>query len=359
MAEKTEAPTGRRLSEARREGQVAQSQELNAAASLLVGGWLLNGPGKKLLFDFQGMLISTVSTLPKGEISIEWVKETFINDILRIGADFSAIVIILGVTGVSITLGQTGFLWASKRLGIDLNRVNPLSGLKRLFSAQGLVELLKSLLKLLVVGWVSYGFLRNRAVELMGLSQTDLISALTWWASMVISLMSRVGGAYLILAILDYTYQRWHHQRSLRMTKEEIREEYKQTEGDPVIKGRVRSAMRRMARMRMMANVPKADVVITNPTHLAIAIKYEPETMKAPKVLAKGAHLVAERIVASARAHGVPVIQNIPLARAIYKLVDLEQEIPSQLYVAMAELLAYVYRLKGITPLRETETAPS
>jgi flagellar biosynthetic protein FlhB len=180
----------------------------------------------------------------------------------------------------------------------------------------------------------------------MMLSQYDLGSATSVFFETGISLAMRVGSIYLILAVADYAYQRWDLMRNLRMSKDEIKEEYKQSEGDPFMKSRIRSQMRRMARSRMMSNVPKATVVVTNPTHLAIAIEYR-DGMNAPRVLAKGAHHTAERIVAVARKNNIPVVQNIPLARAIYKRIDIDKEIPPDLYLAMAEVLAYVYRIRG------------
>ncbi len=222
-----------------------------------------------------------------------------------------------------------------------------MSGLKRLFSMNGFVELAKALLKLGVVGWVAYSFLRSHAEDMLGMAQTDFQSALRYWVDLAVSLISRVGYTYLVIAIADYAYQRWQTTKSLKMTKEEVKEDAKRSEGDPLIKSRIRGQQRRMARMRMMANVRKADVIITNPTHLAIAVRYNQEEMNAPKVLAKGAHHTAERIVTIARTHNIPVIQNIPVARALYRTVDIDQEIPPELYAALAEVLAYVFRLRG------------
>jgi flagellar biosynthesis protein FlhB len=160
----------------------------------------------------------------------------------------------------------------------------------------------------------------------------------------------RVATTYLLIAIADFLYQRWNYNRSMRMSKQEIKDEYIEQEGNPLIKGKIRQQQRRMARMRMMSAVPKANVVVTNPTHLAVAIEYDPDTMAAPKVVAKGAHLVAFRIVAIAKEHGVPVIENKPVARAIYRAVEIDQEIPQDLYSAIAEILVYVYRIKGQRP---------
>jgi flagellar biosynthetic protein FlhB len=349
MPDKTEAPTPRKIQDARKEGMVALSQELNAAAAMLVGTWLLTSPGRKVIADIQILLSETITHLPSGDVSQSWFTEKILSDVLRVGKD--ALVIILGLmlAGVTVTLTQTGFLWSSRKIKVDFNRLNPLNGFKRLFSSQGLFEWIKALLKLILIGWVVYAYLRSQAQALMGLGQLEFDNAVATWVDIAVKLAFRVGFAYLALAIADYAYQRWTYRRSLMMSKEEVKEETKRSEGDPLVKSRIRSQMRRFARMRMMANVPKADVVITNPTHLAVAIRYDADTMNAPVVLAKGAYLIAERIVKIARSHQIPVIQNIPLARALYKTVEVEQEIPPELYVAMAEVLAHVYSLRGKT----------
>jgi len=254
--------------------------------------------------------------------------------------------LILLLVGVSVTLAQTGLMWAQKKIGFDFKRVNPLQGFKRIFSAQGAVEMLKALLKLVLVGWVAYSFLRGRIQDLLMLNQTDLPSALSNYVELSLSLAFRVGTAYVILAVADYAYQRWEFMRSMRMSKQELKEEYKRTEGDPFLRGRIRQQQRRIAQTRMMANVPKANVVITNPTHYAIAIQYDGAKMSAPKVLAKGAFEVAQKIVEIAKANNIPVVQNQPLARAMFREVEIEREIPQEFYVAVAEVLAYVFNLK-------------
>ncbi|PWH18086.1 MAG: flagellar biosynthesis protein FlhB [Anaerolineae bacterium] len=350
MPEKTEPPTSRKIQEARKEGMVALSQELNAAAAMLIGVWLLSSPGKKVIAELQAMIVETVTSLPSGEVSSVWFTQRIINDLLRVGKDLLLIILGLGLVGVSITLVQTNFLWSSKRITFNLSRLNPLNGFKRLFSLQGLVEWIKALLKLSLIGWVVYAYLRNQLSPLLHLTDLDFNSAVTVWGDIAIQLALRVGAAFLILAFADYAYQRWTYRRSLMMTKEEVKEEMKRSEGDPMIKNRIRGQMRKMLRSIMMANVPKADVIITNPTHLAIAIRYDPETMNAPVVVAKGAYLIAQRIVQIAIANHIPVIQNIPLARALYKTVEIDQEIPPELYVAMAEVLAHVYALRQKVP---------
>ncbi|HEX2980243.1 MAG TPA: EscU/YscU/HrcU family type III secretion system export apparatus switch protein, partial [Anaerolineaceae bacterium] len=293
------------------------------------------------------VLVSSVVDMPRETLTDVWVRDWTIRQVSLLLPGMAAILFGLLVTGVAITFAQTGFLWSTKRIGFDFKRVNPMEGFKRIFSSQGLIELARALLKLGVVGWVAYSFLRGQISDLLQLSQMDLASGLQRFTSMAISLATRVGWVYLILAAADYAYQRWRYMRSMRMTKEEVKEDFKRSEGDPFLRSRIRAQQRRIARNRMMSRVPKANVVVTNPTHFAVAIEYDPARMSAPRVVAKGAYAIAQRIVALARENNVPVVQNIPLARSLYRTVELEQEIPPDLYAAMAEVLAYVYRLRG------------
>ncbi len=346
---KTEAPTSHRLQEAREEGQVVRSQELISAVVILMSAILLRGPGKQLAEAFRDLITNIILELPKTNLTVEWLRGTGITFGLRLLPSFSLILIGLMLTGVVVTLAQTQFLWAGKKIGFDFKRVNPLEGFKRIFSSHGMFELLRSLLKLGWVSWVAYSFLRTRFNELVSFNQFDLGTGVSKFAEMTISLAMRVGGMYLVLAVADYAYQRWDLYKNLRMSKEEIKQENKRSEGDPLMKSRIRSMQRQMARGRMMANVSKATVVVTNPTHLAIAIEYQ-EGMRAPKVLAKGPYRVAERIVKIAKENNIPVVQNIPVARAIFKTIEIGQEISPDLYLAMAEILAYVYKLRGKTP---------
>jgi len=354
MSEKTEKPTGKRINELRSEGNIAKSNELNAAVALLLSAWIFSGTGAKLISDLKALITQTMVTLPNSESIIEWLMALLSDEGVNVALDVAIILIIFLTTGVTITLLQTRFLWAKKRIGFKFSKLNPLNGLKNIFSINGVVEFIKAFLKVLVVGWVAYGFLSSRVTSLIGLAQTDFISGLEYWAGLAISLTYRIGMAYVVIAIIDYSYQRWQYDKNTKMTKEEVKEEMKQREGDPMIKNRIRGQQRRMARIRMMSNVHKADVIITNPTHLAIAIQYDQNSMNAPKILAKGAFLMAERIVNIARASNIPIIQNIPLAHAIYKSVNIDQEIPPELYVAMAEVLARIYSLRNKKPIPAT-----
>jgi flagellar biosynthetic protein FlhB len=349
MADKTEKPTARRLEDAREDGQVVYSVELNAAAAMLVGTLLIMGPAKSLSQNLGSTLKQLIIDLPKADLTELFLLKLAYSMASSVLPPFMVILFGLLVTGVAISLAQTGFLWTTKKIGFDFKRINPLTGIKRIFSTHGLIELLRAALKLVVIGWVAYGYLKNNTAAIMAMAQYDLATATIKFFDLAMGLALQVGEIYLAVAAADYAYQRWEFMRNMRMSKEEIKEEYKRAEGNPFLKSRIRAQMRRMARGRMMSNVPKATVVVTNPTHLAIAIEYR-KGMNAPKVLAKGAHYSAQRIVALAREHNIPVVQNIPLARAIFKRIEIDQEISPDLYLAMAEVLAYVYRLKGMIP---------
>jgi len=357
MTDKTEAPTSHRLQEAREEGQVVRSQELISAVVILTGAYLLRGPGKQLGLNFEGLVMETITTLPTVDITVESLRGMFFMFGMKILPSVGLIMFGLLLAGTAVTLGQTEFLWAGKKIGFDFKRLNPLDGFKRIFSTHGLIELLRSLLKLSWVTWIAYSFLRSRFFELVSYTQFDMGTAVSSFLEVSISLVIRVGSMYLVLAVADYAYQRWDLYKNLRMSKDDIKQEQKRSEGDPLLKSRIRNMQRRMARGRMMANVSKASVVITNPTHLAVAIEYH-EGMKAPKVLAKGPYHVAQKIIQIAKENNIPVVQNIPVARAIYKTIDIGQEISSDLYLAMAEILAYVYKLRGKDAFASKTTNP-
>jgi flagellar biosynthetic protein FlhB len=345
MSDKTEAPSARRLADAREKGQIPRSMELNTAAVLLVGTLLLQGQGGGLVGAIRELLVNAISHPSVQDPNEAWLRDLFYTSAMRVLPSLGLFLISILVLGVAVTVAQTGFLWASKRVGFDFSRLNPLSGFKRIFSSQGLFEIGKNLLKLGLVGYVAYSYLNTNAAELMRLCQMDFSIAVQSWLSLAITLALRIGGSYLVLAIADYAYQRWNFMKKMRMTKEEVKEEYKHSEGNPFLKGRIRSQMRRMARTRMMTNVPKATVVITNPTHFAVAIEYNAH-MDAPKVVAKGAHLIAQRIVAIARENNIPIVENVPVARGLYRNVQVDEKIPSDFFRAVAEILAYVYRTR-------------
>ncbi|MHC1782798.1 MAG: flagellar biosynthesis protein FlhB [Anaerolineaceae bacterium] len=347
MSEKTEAPTPRRLADARERGQIARSIELNAAAALIGGIWLLQGPGKTLAGKLGDLIRLTMANLSMDELTDVALKTIFLNNAMMFLLPFGEMILGLMIIGLVVSVAQTGFAIASKRSFFDFGRLNPINGFKRIFSMQGLVEVLKSLLKLLVVGWPVYTYISSDMESVIKLANMDMASGISAFLEIAANIMWRVAGAYVILAIADYIYQVWNHRRGLRMSKQDILDEFKKTEGDPFLRGRIRSQQRRMARMRMMSKVPTADVVVTNPTHFAVAVTYKQEKMDAPQVVAKGSFELAQRIVEIARENEVPVVENVLLARALYQNVDVDGDVPPDLYVLMAEVLAFVYRQRA------------
>lgn len=350
---KTEQATPKRKEEARRQGQVAVSRDLSTAAILLGGIGLLAAMmpvGIQTMTEMtrQGLTLSFPEAFRNG-LTIEQVYTVAV----RTGYTILGLTLpILGgilLIGGGTTLAQTGFLWRSNALQLDFDRINPLKGLSRIVSLRSVVELLKGLLKIAIVTGIGIAVVRHDLIQVPGLTEFDMATALhmTGWLSLKTALA--VAGAIGVLAGLDYAYQRYEWERSLRMSKDEIKEEHKSSEGDPLVKGRVRAAQRDLSKKRMMAAVKTADVVITNPTHLAVALKYDVSKMAAPFVVAKGAGVVAERIRELARHHGVPVVEHKFVARTLFALVDIGREIPADLYRAVAEILAFVYRARGIT----------
>jgi flagellar biosynthetic protein FlhB len=349
MAEKTEDPTPRRIQDARERGQVAKSIEMNSALVLLiVGVWIIPGPGAQLAIALERIIISMISKIEPGIVAVDmtttWLGDVLFSNLLLLAIPLIEILFGILLISVGMDFLQTGIYYPSKRKFVDFDRVNPASGLKKLFSLNGLVNLLKSTLKLTIVGLIAYQYFQGNMNKLAILSTMTMKEGLMVWINMAIGLVIRVGAVYLLLAVADYIYQRWEYMRNLKMSKQDIMDELKRTEGDPFIRGRIRQQQRRMAQMRMMSKVPKSDVVVVNPTHLAVAIKYDDKKHKAPVVLAKGADLVAARIIEIARENNIEVIQNIPVARALYKNVDIDDEIPAEMYMAMAEILSFVFR---------------
>jgi flagellar biosynthetic protein FlhB len=240
-----------------------------------------------------------------------------------------------------------GFLYAPTGLQPDLSKIDPIKGFKRLFSVNSLFELIKSILKMVIIGFVPYVIIKNEMQNFFMLSQYTVFQTMIYMGKIVFRILFSTGLVLLVLAVFDYAYQRWEYEKGLRMTKQEIKDEFKNTEGDPAIKGRIKRLQREMARKRMMAAVPKADVVVTNPTHLAVALKYDQNIDFAPRVVAKGAGYLAEKIKKIATENDLPLVENKSLAQVLYKMVNVGDLIPENLYRSVAEVLAYVYNLKN------------
>ena len=348
---KTEPATPKRKEEARKQGQVAVSRDVSTAAVLLGGVGLLGamlpvGLLKMTEMTRQGLTLSFPGEWYR-HISIEQVYTIIIQTGVTVGALSLPIVAGVLILGSVATLLQTGLLWRANAFQLDWSRINPAKGFARLASLRSVMELVKGLLKIAIITGIGLWATRHDVLRIPELIQFELSGVLPLAGSLAFKVGLTVSGAIALLAVFDYAYQRYEWERSLRMSKEEIKEEHKAAEGDPLIKSRVRIAQRELLKKRMLAAVKTADVVITNPTHLAVALKYDTVTMTAPVVVAKGAGVIAERIRELARHHSVPVVENKFVARTIFRLVDIGKEIPNDLYRAVAEILAFVYRARG------------
>jgi flagellar biosynthetic protein FlhB len=344
--DKTEPATPKKKEDARRKGQVAKSKELSSIAVLSAGILYLFFSAKGLAFGLADLIREMFSYIPTMRVSDHQLFSIFIQTAERFLLMILPIMIVLSVVALLANYLQTGIIWSVDPLTPKASKINPLSGLKRLVSKRSFVELVKSIFKIVIVGWAAFSTLKNEFIYIMPLMDQEDIQIISLLAHISFKVAIKCCWVIAILAILDYMYQKWEFAQNQKMTKQEVKDENKQTEGDPMVKSRIRSIQREMARKRMMAEVPKANVVITNPTHLAIALKYEPKAgMSAPTIVAKGANKVAHRIRQIAEEYGVPLVENKPLAQNLYQL-DLGEEVPPQFYQAVAEILAYVYGLK-------------
>lgn len=348
VGEKTEAPTPRRRQESRQDGNVARSGDLMSGVMLLAGVLLLAVFARQALQGFIVLVESMLTGRVVGhghradEAGRLWAAAMGIaaQIVLPIGLCLMGAAMLTGVI-------QSGFLITLKPLAPRAARINPARGLQNIFSMRGMVRLMMSLLKVAVVVVVAVACVYTDLPKLMSLVKLEPQGILAASAALVWSLALKIALVLLLLGLLDYFYQRWQHEQDMRMSRHEVKEELKQMEGDPLMKQRRAQVARQLLMQRIAHDVPKADVVVTNPTHYAVALKYDNKTMSAPKVVAKGADLVAVRIRQIAAAHRIPIVERPPLARAIYRTVEIGREIPAQFYAAVAEILAYVYRLKG------------
>lgn len=350
--EKTENATPKKLKEARSEGQVAKSQELGNAVTLLVLFLVLKVGAGNLGYRFIENFHYIYSRIPQMVTFVDGVISardyaSFINEILKRILIMLLPLFALGMI-VTFVVQVYQVKWAptTKPLKPKFNKLNPVSGIKRIFSKEKLMELLKSAVKLILIGGVAYSTLVKQIPNLFKLFDMSLVSALKLFGNITIDLGIKISMFYLVLGFADLLYQKWKYKEDMKMTKQEVKDEFKNAEGDPAIKGKQKSRMLEASRRRMMQAVPTADVVITNPTHFAVAIKYDPEIYDAPYVVAKGADFVAAKIKEEARTHNVEIVENKPLARMLYYNVELGMQIPPELYQTVAEILAVIYNAK-------------
>ncbi|ACL02707.1 flagellar biosynthesis protein FlhB [Desulfatibacillum aliphaticivorans] len=343
--DKTEQPTPKKRDDARKKGQVAKSRDLSSVVVLMAGLGIMYMFGPYMHYHITSLMenIFTTDVSAWGVEEINTLGREMVREFLFILAPILAGVFVVGFASAAV---QVGFYFSWEAAAPKFSKINPISGFGRMFSKQALVELAKSLAKLFIVGFISYLTIEAEMDNLILLGQVDAANTLAYVLKIILKLFIRVGIIMVFVAVLDFAFQKWHHEQQLKMTKQEVKDEYKQTDGDPMVKARIRRIQMEAARRRMMEEVPKADVVVTNPTHLALAIKYNALTMGAPLIVAKGAGPIAQKIKEVARENDVPIVENKELARALYKVVDIGDEVPVALYEAVAEVLAYVYGLK-------------
>jgi flagellar biosynthetic protein FlhB len=358
--ERSEEPTPHRLREAREKGQVAKSKEITTAVLLLVTYYVFNFSAQFMWGEIAGMATTLFGLIPDfaHDFSLAIVGYAFLVAIRGFAFAVGPIFIVGFLAAMITEALQTGFVVAADPLAPKLERINPFEGFKKLFSLQGLVETIKSIIKILIVFYITWLAVRDDLPFVVVLMDGQPWDALVLGGSIAYNVAIRVGLFYIVVAILDYLYRRWEYMRNLRMTRQEIKEEYKRLEGDPLIKQRMRDLQRQVAYQRMMSAVPRADVVVTNPIHLAVALQYIQGKMKAPTLLAKGQRLQAEEIKRIAEENGVPVIENEPLARSIYHTTAVGHEVPRELYKTVAEVLAFVYKLKKERQARRATPSP-
>jgi len=347
MAERTEAPTPKRRAEARKKGQIAKSPEVNTAIILLIGFFLLQKAGPRLFTTVNLLMQDTLGKLDRPDMTTTALFHGGLAASWLIVGSLGPVILGLFFAGIIANVIQVGFFLSFQPLMPDPQRINPISGFKRTFSKRGLEELAKSAAKVGLVGFIAFQAVWGEINTIAMLSQMPLSASLRTIAHIGLGVGLRAGVAILVLAAADYLFQRYEMEQSLRMSRQEIMEEMRSTQGSPQMKARMRAQRRQMAMQRMMQEVPKADVVITNPTHYAVALRYDAKTMQAPSVVAKGQNLVAERIREKAREHNIPIMENKSLARSLFRLCEIGRDVPVSLYQAVAEVLAFVYSLKG------------
>ena len=351
--EKTEPATSKKLRDARKEGQVAKSREIANGLGLLALFLVLKlwigqiGTGFLETFSLVYNSIPEVGKLYGGTSAENEMTILFRHAVIQIIIIIAPIFIVGFLVAFISDYMQVKWFITTKPLHPKLSKLDPIKGFKKIFSGNSLVELIKSLAKIIIIGYISYSYLKDNITEIFWFYDVELMTALGTLFKIVTDLGIRISAVYMIFALADYYYQKWKFSEDMKMTKQEVKEEYKNMEGDPQIKGRIRQKMMEASRRRMMQALPQADVVITNPTHYAVAIKYDPAKSDAPIVVAKGQDSLAIKIKEIAREHRVEIVENKPLARMLFANVEVGEMVPPELYQAVAEVLAFVYHLQG------------
>lgn len=345
--EKTEKATPKKRTDQRKEGNIFQSKEIIIAFSLIVTFFsfrLLYSIIKDSLTDSMESFFTLVGT--KKTLENSDITKFFIDGCISFAKAAMPLLLIAAASAIIATVAQTRGLVSFKSIKPKFSRMNPLNGLKNMVSLKGMIELLKSILKIILLFYIIYSSISSEIKVLPKMFDMSVEEVVVALGNILWGIITKVTIAYAFVAGFDYLYQRWSYEKNLRMTKQEVKEEYKMTEGDPKVKGQIKSKQQAMSRRRMIQAVPEADVIIRNPTHFAVALKYDSKKSSAPVVIAKGADSLALKIVEIAQEHDIVIMENKPLARALYAEVDLDREIPAEFYNPVAEVLAYVYSLK-------------
>lgn len=347
LEDKTEPPTEHRRREARQKGQVSRSVELSSSLAMIAGLVALRFTGSHILENLREAFRIGLTAWPARDLTPELALQLGL-DAVKVSMAILLPILLTGMTVALVgTAAQVGLVVSGEPMALQLSRLDPVKGIQRLFSRRSLIELGRLFIKILLVGYVIWITLRQESALLASLPGASWDAIVKAVGAVMWKVVVRASAVILVIAAFDYLIQRRQHEQELRMTKQELKEELRRTEGDPTTRSRIRQIMREMSMKRMMSDVPKADVVVVNPTHIAVALQYDARTMAAPKVLAKGQRLIAERIREIAEKHGIPVIRNVTLARSLFRSVEVGQEVPLELYQAVAEVLAAVYRMKG------------
>jgi flagellar biosynthetic protein FlhB len=345
--DKKHVATERRRRQAREEGQVVKSQDLTSAALLLSALLTLRMFGGPAAEYLAGAIEDALTANRIGSLGTDSATNWLLNYISRLAAAAAPMLIAMFVAAVLVNVTQTGFLFTTAKIVPKLSHISPLSGAKRILSLQGFMRLGFGLFKVMIIGVVAFASIRSNLAAIINMAAMSVPQIATTLFNLLMSTGLWIGGALFVLAILEYAFQKWKSEQDMMMSDQEIRDEMKETEGDPQVAARRKQVQRQMMMQRAESEVPKADVVVSNPTELAIAIQYDPMTMPAPIVLAKGAGLLAQKIRRIALENGIPVVERKPLAQMLYKTVDVGDVIPADQYQAVAEVLRYVYQLQG------------
>jgi flagellar biosynthetic protein FlhB len=346
--DKTEKATPKKRQEARKKGQVFQSREITSAFTLILVFVALRVYGKYIFAQVTEFMRRMFVEYPGVDdlFALDFLTKLFIDSVTVVFKSVGPIFAVAFITGIIAGYAQVGFLFTVETIAPKFNRLNPASGIKRIFSFRGVVELIKSILKITVIGYTAYSYLNGEAYNVLKLMDMDIMGIAVYIASTSIGVAIRICAVLIILSMFDYAYQWWEYEKNLKMSKQEVKEEFKQTEGNPEVKSKIKQKQREVSMRRMLHEVPKADVVITNPTHFAVAVKYDADVADAPVVIAKGQDFIALRIKETAKEHKVEIVENKALARTLYETAEIGQKIPPELYQAVAEVLAFVYSLK-------------